>query len=364
MIEIIDTQKRLEDIKAAWDALADESQSPLLSHAWIASSTKAFARIAMPAVFVLWDRDQIRAAAPLGLFRDGLTDRLHFIGYLLREPNSLLYRDEPALRDLVTHIFSHARPFSMARLASSGVEERVLQAACPRGTLMLRAQTGVTHAALLPPSIEAMERAMSSNARSSFRRKLKRARTLGEVTFTVDRPCPGRVSEFIDELIRIEASGWKGRLGTAIAFDPALKTFFHEFGARASAAGNLRVYRMAINGATVATRLGAVAGAALFELKIAFNEEFKDVSPGLLLTQETLKFAIDEGLNRHEFLGMAEDWQKHWPLERKEQASFRSYPIGTAGAFAIGHDVYGKLRDRLMPKGSMLAFGTQTGTDR
>lgn len=226
MIEIIDTQNRLEDIKPAWEALADVSQSPLLSHAWIASSAKAFARIATPAIFVLWDGYEIDAAAPLGLFRDGLTDRLHFIGYLLREPNNLLYRNEVALRDLVTQIFSHARPFSMARIASSGVEERVLQAACPRGTLMLRAQTGVTHAALLPASIEALDIAMSSSARSSFRRKLKRARALGEVTFTVDRPRPGTVSEIIDELIRIEASGWKGRMGTAIAFDPALKTFF------------------------------------------------------------------------------------------------------------------------------------------
>ncbi|MBB6182345.1 GNAT family N-acetyltransferase [Pseudorhizobium flavum] len=346
MLEVVDTQERLEEIRFAWDALVKRSYSSLLDHNWIASSAKAFSAIATPAIYLLWQGDQIRAAAPLGLFREGLNYRLRFIGYLLREPNGLLFSDEGALQELVTHLFNQGRPLALARLPSGAAEEKVLRATCPRSSLMIRAKGGFTHTARLPSSVDALETEMSANVRSTLRRKLKRARKLGEVTFTVQSPDAENVGGLIDELIRIEGGGWKGRRGTAIACDATLRVFYHEFSARAAANGRLRIYRMAIDGATIAIRLGVVADNALYELKIAFDEQFRELSPGLLLTHETLKLEIAEGLTRHEFLGMAEDWQKHWPLERKEQASFRSYPLDMRGAMAIGHDVYDKVRRR------------------
>jgi CelD/BcsL family acetyltransferase involved in cellulose biosynthesis len=346
MFEIIRDRDRLEEIELEWNELALPTGNPLLRHDWIAASVKAFSESSDPAIVVLWEGGRIRAAAPLGLFSEGLSKRLHFIGYQLREPGWLLFQDENDLSDLVGHIFQQGFPISLARVPASGSEEKALKTTATGG-IALFAQTGVTHAAVLPQTADGLEASMSTSARSSLRRKLKRAQKFGQTSFTVEHADVETVERSIDEFIRIERSGWKGREGTAIAFSSALTNFFYDYGRRASMNGHLRIYRMTIDGETVAMRLGAVAGRSLFELKIAFDERFRECSPGLLLTHETLKFAIAEGLVRHEFLGMAEDWQKQWPLEQKNQVSFRRYPIASAGAFAIGQDVYARLSDKL-----------------
>ena len=95
---------------------------------------------------------------------------------------------------------------------------------------------------------------------------------------------------------------------------------------------------MKIDGATIAMRLGLRSQGRLYELKIGFDEAFQACSPGLVLTHETLKASIREGLTRHEFLGVGEEWQRHWPLRRQEDVTVRYYPLTMKGAYSLFRD--------------------------
>ncbi|CAN7413926.1 GNAT family N-acetyltransferase [Rhizobium sp. LjRoot30] len=347
MLEIIRDTRRLEEVTESWRALAAFNPVPMLSHEWTIAAAEAFASRAELAVFAIWEGEQLRAAAPLGLFREGFSRRLHLIHYPLREPGALLFRDEKALADLSEAIGKENHALSLARLHAGSLEERAMREN-RRGSLTLFADTGSTHAAVLPSTEKALEASMSSSARTTLRRKLRRAEKYGTVRFVVERPDAQQCADMVEDLVRIEGSGWKRRNGTALVCLPEQRAFFDAYSKRVAETGGLRVYRMLIDGRTVAIRIGLVSERRLYELKIGFDEAFRDCSPGLLLTHETLKAAIAEGLERHEFLGMAEDWQRHWPLEVRNHVSVRRYPLATTGTLILGQDIYDRVRGRLL----------------
>ncbi|MCW2776279.1 MAG: hypothetical protein JWN17_4, partial [Frankiales bacterium] len=122
-------------------------------------------------------------------------------------------------------------------------------------------------------------------------RRLRRvlARTVGADVVTVDRSGD---PEALEAFLALEASGWKGRAGTAMASRPGhadlLRAVLDDDPTRTS------VLCLQAGGRVLAAQVGLRAGRTLSCFKIAYDEAFAACSPGLLLEVDALTAFHDD----------------------------------------------------------------------
>lgn len=101
----------------------------------------------------------------------------------------------------------------------------------------------------------------------------------GELEFGDMRCADGAVETFLE----LEASGWKGEEGTAMACDPGSAAFFAQMCEWFDQRERLRMRVMQGDEKTIVMICNVAAGNALFSFKTAFDEDFRKYAPGLLL---------------------------------------------------------------------------------
>jgi Acetyltransferase (GNAT) domain len=139
--------------------------------------------------------------------------------------------------------------------------------------------------ALLAPGWERekyFERAMSSGKRKELRRQRRRLEDVAPVTVptaagTVD------IEAALQDFVRLEASGWKGRAGSAIVNNPAIQDFVQKAVAGLAADGRARIDRLLLNDTTIAAAVTLASGDTAWCWKIAYNEGLARSSPGVQL---------------------------------------------------------------------------------
>ncbi len=94
---------------------------------------------------------------------------------------------------------------------------------------------------------------------------------------------------WIDAFLALEASGWKGRDGAALANERATEGFVRDAMRGAFAAGHLEIVRLDLDGRVIAMLVNFLTPPGSFSFKIAFDEEFARFSPGVLIQLENLK---------------------------------------------------------------------------
>ncbi|HKT77648.1 MAG TPA: GNAT family N-acetyltransferase [Sphingobium sp.] len=118
--------------------------------------------------------------------------------------------------------------------------------------------------------------------RKEIRRLQKRLAELGAVgeRMLAERDeLPGWCADFL----ALEASGWKGREGTALACRPGDAAFFRAACAAAFDAGRLHFLRIDLDGRPIAMLANFRHGEGAFSFKIAFDEALGRFSPGVLI---------------------------------------------------------------------------------
>ena len=99
----------------------------------------------------------------------------------------------------------------------------------------------------------------------------------------------GDVEAWLGEFLALEAGGWKGRAGTALACDPASREFLLAVGIEAFRRGRLQLLALRRDGRAIAMKLNLLAAPGAFALKIAFDESYARFSPGTLLEVENIR---------------------------------------------------------------------------
>ncbi len=87
----------------------------------------------------------------------------------------------------------------------------------------------------------------------------------------------------VEEFLRLEALGWKGQAGTAMACDPAHATWFREVCATLAAEGRLELLSLEVGGRAIAMECNFLVGEGAFEFKGAYDEEYAIYLPGMQL---------------------------------------------------------------------------------
>lgn len=140
---------------------------------------------------------------------------------------------------------------------------------------------------------ENLKNALSSNKRRKLGRFLRRLNEKADVKFEVVEN-DGQIAAALDEFLDLEASGWKGRGGTAILSNDTWATYFKELVHGLAPDENIKIYRLYCGQDLLSSALLVHSGTEAWCWKIAFNEDFASYSPGLLLTKYMTEYLCDE----------------------------------------------------------------------
>jgi CelD/BcsL family acetyltransferase involved in cellulose biosynthesis len=115
-----------------------------------------------------------------------------------------------------------------------------------------------------------------------FRRLKRRLWERGQCITRVMKPGEP-VEGWIEKFVALEALGWKGREGTALASDDRSRRFFAQMATTSAARGRIEMMAIELDGAPIAMKCNLLAGEGAFAFKIAYDERFSYYSPGVLL---------------------------------------------------------------------------------
>lgn len=131
-------------------------------------------------------------------------------------------------------------------------------------------------------------RNVGAKRRSEFRRLRSRLAELGRLEVR-ELAFADEVEAWSLDFLALEARGWKGKAGSAMAANPATAAFFRSVIADGFAAGRLSFLRLDLDGRPLAMLTTLLAPPGAFGFKSAFDEDYARFSPGILLQIENLK---------------------------------------------------------------------------
>ena len=306
-VRVVDPLSLSPDLAAAWDRLADEASEP-----------NPFAeRWCLQSALHLLDPER---RARLVLVRDGsggpvigvmpLASAAHYGRLPLRHvtgwghPNHFL--GSPLVRAGFESLFwsvllgwCDAAPWArtlvhVPRLTEDGPLHRALvDVARVRG-----GEARVVHCeerALLESNLmpeEYWDGAVRAKKRKELRRQANRLAEQDMVRFR--RWHAGEaIDPWIDSFLDLEARGWKGRAGSALASHSDTQAWFRAILTGAGEAGRLDMRALDLGDRPLAMLINFLCPPGGFSFKTAFDEEYARFSPGVLLQQANLDLLND-----------------------------------------------------------------------
>lgn len=176
---------------------------------------------------------------------------------------------------------------------------------------------------------------LSRKDRQELRRRERRLQELGNLTRVTLGPDED-LQRWIDDFLRLEASGWKGKQGTAMKCSDANRRFLTQTFEAAYRRGRLEIVGIDLDGKPLARSTGFLAGDGGYAFKPAYDEAFAKCSPGIIAEVARIR-------NLHELPGVR--WMDSFTdadnsfMSRlwKDRLTVQSVAFGTnaAGALAL-----------------------------
>ena len=144
--------------------------------------------------------------------------------------------------------------------------------------------------ALLASDLDAeayWQASLSNKKRKELRRQLKRLSDEGNVEIRRETGAAG-LSQWSQQFLALEQSGWKGRAGSSLAANPATADLFGQSLRGAAAHGKLERLSLLLDGKPIAMLASFLTPPGAFSYKTAFDEDYARYSPGVLLQHENL----------------------------------------------------------------------------
>ncbi len=244
--------------------------------------------------------------------------------------------DAGRLRGLVLELRGHGEDGPFARLLEHVLAERRQPALRLPGWERGLFRPG--------PSIDAyLARTLSPRRLRELRRQWRRLEATGSVRLRrVERSEP--IDPWCEAFLALEAAGWKGRLGTAMASRPRDAAFFRTMCAQRHGEGRLLAETLELDGRPIAASLTLLAAgdpSTGFVFKITHDEAYRRFGPGTLLELAQLTaYHADDGSIRwlDSCTGQGrEALDKLWAERRRlgHRLLFAASPLGRGALEAI-----------------------------
>ncbi len=317
-----------------WDALVTGAPHalPMLSHAWV----DAYAATLMPTGADLWcglafDDDGLAGVLPLVRHHSGPLCHLstpyhHHSGF---GDVAVLPRKAPgvvaALLGDATREFGHRlRSIALRGVVADSPTVAALGGSSVRTLCSRRGDGSVLRIA---GEWERYQAGLSKNFRANLRKVRNRFRkevSAAPVTrwLRADEVDATALDAFLD----IEASGWKGRAGTAIAAIPQLTGFYQRLAANARRRCWLELHFLRAGDDILAAQFGLRLQRRLILLKIAYDERFARYGPGNMLFEATAERAFRLGDTDEVNCLTDMAWHRGWKMARRQYLDLRLFP--------------------------------------
>jgi CelD/BcsL family acetyltransferase involved in cellulose biosynthesis len=184
------------------------------------------------------------------------------------------------------------------------------------------------------------ESQLSNKVRSDLRRRRRRLAERGEVSVEVSDGSE-RLDELLAEGFRVEAAGWKGRAGTAIASRAETHRFYVDVAGWAATMGILRLAFLRVGERPVAFMYAFEDERAFYNIKTGYEPAFSEFAPARLLLSEMVQRAFVRGLERFEFLGRDEPYKLEWTSTCHEAVRVHAFAPTLPGRLEWAAFTYG-----------------------
>jgi CelD/BcsL family acetyltransferase involved in cellulose biosynthesis len=315
--------RALRSLLRPWSELAHQ---PFVTPEWLAI-LGALASPGEPLIYGVRRGDQLVAALPLAL--------AHRTLYALANdhtPRFDLIGDPAALPAIFARLLRDPRWDSLE--LSHVPADSALATVLPELAAAAGLRTHVQPAEWSPYfALDKFEERLGSKFRGNLRRRAKKLPDLAFERIDVyDR-------DALDEGLALEAAGWKGGLGTAIACNARLTRFYHALARSFARRGQLTLAFLRAQEKRIAFHFALEDGRVYFLLKPGFDPAFSQFGPGQLLVREAAADAARRGLSEFDFLGWDMEWKREWTDRGRAHVGIRLYRRSARGQwrFAARH---------------------------
>lgn len=317
--------RELDALRGQWDLMAADSR-PIASgfdyqKAWAQglSSGKQLRVIASDG-----------AIAPLVKSR-GFVGPLTLLAAEMFEPLDVVGSTQDALEELAQAIRRTRLPVYLQRIPTDSLVIPALGKVYRAGAVVVKRPAAGAPIIHLNETWIEPESHLNSGRRSDFRRARRTAEKLGSVETLILSPSPAEVPDLLDEVVRVEAAGWKGAAGTALDADPIRRDFFARYCDAEARRGRLRICLLRIAEQNAAAQIAIQTPTRFSLLRAGYDEAFARSSPGNLLTRESIRHAARSGIATYEFNGNVEPWTRLWTEDELACCSLRIFPLSLTG---------------------------------
>jgi len=140
----------------------------------------------------------------------------------------------------------------------------------------------------------ALDRRQSNNLRRNLRRSWQRLNALGAVAFTAATE-RSAVAAAIEDFFALEASGWKGKAGTAALFHDDIRSFMTTALAALAGERQVTIDRITLDGRVIAAAIVLRSANAAWFWKIAHDDALARYSPGVMIAAAVTEQLLDDG---------------------------------------------------------------------
>ena len=333
----------LDSLACEWEQLAERVDgSPFLRPGWILPWLRAFGT-GRPEVITVRRDGELAALLPMQRKRG----RLHSLANWHSPVFGPLVADDDARDILLEGLFGERRASVELSLLQGDAEllGQIDRSARRAGRRVVGRPIALCPVVDIRGSFESYEQTLSRNRRRSLRRGRRALEAQGCVTFDVHES-PEGLEPALEEVFQVEASGWKGRRGTAIAAQAETARFYSDVACWAAERGWLRLSFLRLDGCAIACDYSIAFDGACYSLKSGYDEDYRKFGPGALLLREQLRDCFERGASRLELLGTEDSFKRSWTDRSCERARVHVFDRSPAG---LAHWSWVAGRERLRP---------------
>jgi CelD/BcsL family acetyltransferase involved in cellulose biosynthesis len=154
--------------------------------------------------------------------------------------------------------------------------------------------------------------AVSSKHRRVLRRQERLLAENGRLEYVAIGP-EDNIADWIQQFLKLEASGWKGQEGSAFALNETDRGFFSTITEEAFNRGQLTIFALCLDAKPIALKCNLHSGPGSFAFRIAFNEDYARFSPGALLELDNIRrLHVQPGLRWMDSCAEPDHFMKNW----------------------------------------------------
>jgi CelD/BcsL family acetyltransferase involved in cellulose biosynthesis len=316
-----------------WTALADRlGAPPSLYPDYVAAWARCYAPDATIEVVTVRDGGELTGVMPLALHDDGRAT-----GMAEAEDFGIVAVDLVTATAVAGSALElGARPFVLAPIAAAAdAVTAVTQAAGNSGHNISTRQVADRPMVDTIGVWDAYWADRGGKLRGEVRRLRRRIEEIGALTED-----PGLqiddLEALLAECMELEASGWKGEEGSALAQRDHERELYLALARWSAERGWLRVPTLRLDGAPIAFQLNIEAHGVKYGLKMGYERELRKFAPGMLLLATEIERAFgDAAIELYDLEGdMSEAYKARWATSSRQYLELTLFSPTAAGRAA------------------------------